>query len=74
VDFCVINDAKIPIFGAALGVCRVKNRLIGDFGDFMREAQQTPRAACGTFPVPDAWRPAGSFNSWLEGFNFVTST
>jgi hypothetical protein len=24
VDFFVINDAKIPIFGAALGVCRVK--------------------------------------------------
>jgi hypothetical protein len=34
---------KTTIFGAALGVCRVKNRLIGDFSDFMREAQQTPR-------------------------------
>jgi hypothetical protein len=31
VDFFVINDAKIPIFGAALGVCKVKNRFVGDF-------------------------------------------
>jgi hypothetical protein len=27
---------------AALGVCKVKNRLIGDFLMFLREAQQTP--------------------------------
>jgi hypothetical protein len=31
VDFCATNNAKIPIIGAAFGVCGVKNRLIGDF-------------------------------------------
>jgi hypothetical protein len=39
VDFCAINNAKIPIIGAArtfgsMGVCGVKNRLIGDFLGF----------------------------------------
>jgi hypothetical protein len=43
VDFCATNNAKIPIIGAAFGVCRVKNRLIGDFL-FTCEAQQTPNA------------------------------
>jgi hypothetical protein len=39
VDFCAINNAKIPIIGAAFGVCRVKNRLIGDFlGFYARSA------------------------------------
>jgi hypothetical protein len=46
VDFCVTCAAKIPIirhprtFGSR-AVCRVKNRLAGDFLGFMREAQQT---------------------------------
>jgi hypothetical protein len=43
VDFCATNNAKIPIIGVAFGVCRVKNRLIGDFWGFTREAQQIPR-------------------------------
>jgi hypothetical protein len=28
------------------GVCKVKNRLIGDFLMFLREAQQTPSRLC----------------------------
>jgi hypothetical protein len=35
----------------SIGVCRVKNRLIGDFWDFTREAQQTPRKTRGLFFV-----------------------
>jgi hypothetical protein len=31
VDFCTTGTAKIPIIGAPLGVCEVKNRLTGDF-------------------------------------------
>jgi hypothetical protein len=39
VDFCATSNAKIPIIGAAFGVCKVKNRLIGDFlGFYMRSA------------------------------------
>jgi hypothetical protein len=39
VDFCAINNAKILIIGAArtfgsMGVCGVKNCLIGDFLEF----------------------------------------
>jgi hypothetical protein len=48
VDFCVNSNAKIPINQRAAdlqsdGDCRVKNRQIGDFRGFKREAQQTPR-------------------------------
>jgi hypothetical protein len=31
VDFLRLMPQKIPIIGAAFGVCKVKNRLIGDF-------------------------------------------
>jgi hypothetical protein len=34
VDFCGISNAKIPIIGVALAVCRVKDRLIGDLWGF----------------------------------------
>jgi hypothetical protein len=43
VDFCAANGPKIPIIGAPWVVCKVKNRLAGDFWDFMREAQQSAR-------------------------------
>jgi hypothetical protein len=36
VDFCTISKAKIPIIRRAFGVCRVKNRLIGDFLEWLR--------------------------------------
>jgi hypothetical protein len=42
VDFLRLMPQKIPDYWAAFGVCRVKNRLIGDFWGFTREAQQTP--------------------------------
>jgi hypothetical protein len=41
VDFCATGNAKIPINGYAFGVCKVKNRLAGDFWEFTRKAQQT---------------------------------
>jgi hypothetical protein len=34
VDFCAAGGAKIPVAGAAFGLCGVKNRLIGDFLGF----------------------------------------
>jgi hypothetical protein len=34
VDFCTTSTAKIPINRRALGVCKVKNRLQGDFWRF----------------------------------------
>jgi hypothetical protein len=42
VDFCAVSNAKIPINGRAFGVCRVEIALQAIFGDFKREAQQTP--------------------------------
>jgi hypothetical protein len=43
VDFCTTGNAKIPIIGAAAnlrfdGVCRVKNRLAGDFSGFYAQS------------------------------------
>jgi hypothetical protein len=34
VDFCAISNAKIPIIGAAFGVCGGKNRLAVGFSRF----------------------------------------
>jgi hypothetical protein len=50
VDFLRLMPQKIPIIGAAAnlrfdGVCRVKNRLQGDFLGVLREAQQTAGAS-----------------------------
>jgi hypothetical protein len=39
VDFLRLMPQKIPDYWAAYGVCRVKNRLIGDFlGFYVRSA------------------------------------
>jgi formylglycine-generating enzyme required for sulfatase activity len=35
--------SNVSVSGASFAVCRVKNRPIGDFGGFIREAQQTAR-------------------------------
>jgi hypothetical protein len=43
VDFLSWMPQKIHDKWVALAVCRVKNRLIGDFWVAMREAQQTAR-------------------------------
>jgi hypothetical protein len=40
--FCATLGRKNHDKLAPLGVCKAKNHLIGDFGGFMREAQQTP--------------------------------
>jgi hypothetical protein len=46
VDFLCLMPQKIPDNRAAFGVCRVKNRLIGDFlGFYARSATNSQAAA-----------------------------
>jgi hypothetical protein len=62
--FFVDKAIKTHDYRAAFEVCKVKNRLIGDFKSFMRKAQQTPSIK----PVRLRWdRIQGSRLPFLSG-------